>query len=412
MEGTEMLIKKWNSLSLIIRISIGLVVGAILGLTLPNLTWIAVLGTLFVGALKAIAPILVFVLVSSSLANAKGGNGKQFRTVIFLYLFSTLCAAIVAVLVNFVHPVSISLTGLDAVEGYTAPDSMGQIILNLLTSFIANPVGALANANYIGILFWAVILGIALKRASSNTKTIMSDLADAVSEVVRWVINCAPFGILGLVFDAVSSSGLEIFTTYGELVIILVVSMLLVALVVNPLIVGIALRHNPYPLIFRCIRQSGITAFFTRSSAANIPVNLQLCKELGLDEDMYSVSIPLGSTINMDGAAAVITTFALTAANSAGANVTLPMAILLSIVATFSACGTSGVAGGSLLLVPLGCSLFGISNDIAMQIVGVGFIISVIQDSLETALNSSCDVIFTATAEFMEWKKEGKKLPL
>lgn len=412
MEGTEMLIKKWNSLSLIIRISIGLVVGAILGLTLPNLTWIAVLGTLFVGALKAIAPILVFVLVSSSLANAKGGNGKQFRTVIFLYLFSTLCAAIVAVLVNFVHPVSISLTGLDAVEGYTAPDSMGQIILNLLTSFIANPVGALANANYIGILFWAVILGIALKRASSNTKTIMSDLADAVSEVVRWVINCAPFGILGLVFDAVSSSGLEIFTTYGELVIILVVSMLLVALVVNPLIVGIALRHNPYPLIFRCIRQSGITAFFTRSSAANIPVNLQLCKELGLDEDMYSVSIPLGSTINMDGAAAVITTFALTAANSAGANVTLPMAILLSIVATFSACGTSGVAGGSLLLVPLGCSLFGISNDIAMQIVGVGFIISVIQDSLETALNSSGDVIFTATAEFMEWKKEGKKLPL
>ena len=407
-----MLIKKWNSLSLIIRISIGLVVGAILGLTLPNLTWIAVLGTLFVGALKAIAPILVFVLVSSSLANAKGGNGKQFRTVIFLYLFSTLCAAIVAVLVNFVHPVSISLTGLDAVEGYTAPDSMGQIILNLLTSFIANPVGALANANYIGILFWAVILGIALKRASSNTKTIMSDLADAVSEVVRWVINCAPFGILGLVFDAVSSSGLEIFTTYGELVIILVVSMLLVALVVNPLIVGIALRHNPYPLIFRCIRQSGITAFFTRSSAANIPVNLQLCKELGLDEDMYSVSIPLGSTINMDGAAAVITTFALTAANSAGANVTLPMAILLSIVATFSACGTSGVAGGSLLLVPLGCSLFGISNDIAMQIVGVGFIISVIQDSLETALNSSGDVIFTATAEFMEWKKEGKKLPL
>ena len=412
MEGTEMLIKKWNSLSLIIRISIGLVVGAILGLTLPNLTWIAVLGTLFVGALKAIAPILVFVLVSSSLANAKGGNGKQFRTVIFLYLFSTLCAAIVAVLVNFVHPVSISLTGLDAVEGYTAPESMGQIILNLLTSFIANPVGALANANYIGILFWAVILGIALKRASSNTKTIMSDLADAVSEVVRWVINCAPFGILGLVFDAVSSSGLEIFTTYGELVIILVVSMLLVALVVNPLIVGIALRHNPYPLIFRCIRQSGITAFFTRSSAANIPVNLQLCKELGLDEDMYSVSIPLGSTINMDGAAAVITTFALTAANSAGANVTLPMAILLSIVATFSACGTSGVAGGSLLLVPLGCSLFGISNDIAMQIVGVGFIISVIQDSLETALNSSGDVIFTATAEFMEWKKEGKQLPL
>lgn len=289
---------------------------------------------------------------------------------------------------------------------------MSVIIMNLLSSVIANPVDALANANYIGVLFWAVILGIALKHAGDNTKKTMSDLADAVSEVVRWVISCAPFGILGLVFDAVSSSGLEIFTTYGELVLVLVVSMLLVAFVVNPLIVGIALRHNPFPLIFRCIRQSGVTAFFTRSSAANIPVNLELCKELGLDEDMYSVSIPLGSTINMDGAAAVITTFALTAAFTAGVKVTLPMAILLSIVSTFSACGTSGVAGGSLLLVPLGCSLFGISNDIAMQIVGVGFIVSVIQDSLETALNSSGDVIFTATAEFMEWKKQGRKLPL
>ena len=240
----------------------------------------------------------------------------------------------------------------------------------------------------------------------------MSDIADAASKVVRWVISFPPFGILGLVFDAVSSSGLEIFTTYGELVLVLVISMLLVALVVNPLIVGITLRHNPYPLIFKCIRQSGVTAFFTRSSAANIPVNMELCKELGLDEDMYSVSIPLGSTINMDGAAAVITTFALTAAYTAGAQITLPMAILLSIVATFSACGTSGVAGGSLLLVPLGCSLFGISNDVAMQIVGVGFIVSVIQDSLETALNSSGDVIFTATAEFLEWKKQGKELPL
>ncbi len=406
------MIKKWNSMSLIVRICIGLVIGAILGLALPGWKWIAVLGTLFVGALKAIAPILVFVLVASSLANAKGGNAGRFRTVIILYLFSTLCAAIVAVLVNFAHPVTISLSGLDAAEGYVAPDSMGTIIMNLLTSIIANPVEALSKANYIGILFWAVILGVALKHAGEGTKKTMSDLADAVSEVVRWVIACAPFGILGLVFDAVSSSGLEIFTTYGELVLVLVISMLLVALVVNPLIVGLVLRHNPYPLIFKCIRQSGVTAFFTRSSAANIPVNMELCKELGLDEDMYSVSIPLGSTINMDGAAAVITTFALTAAFTVGAKVTLPMAILLSIVSTFSACGTSGVAGGSLLLVPLGCSLFGISNDISMQIVGVGFIVSVIQDSLETALNSSGDVIFTATAEFMEWKKQGKKLPL
>ena len=406
------LIKKWNSLSLIIRICIGLVIGAVLGLTLPGLTWIGVLGTLFVSALKAVAPILVFVLVSASLANAKGGSAGKFRTVIFLYLFSTLCAAIVAVIVNFIHPVTISLAGLDAASGYTAPQSMSEIVMNLLMSVFQNPVTALSQANYIGILFWAVVIGMAMKMSSDNTKKVMNDLATGMSEVVRWIISCAPFGILGLVFEAVSTSGLEIFTTYGELVLVLVVSMLIVALVVNPLIVGITLRHNPYPLIFRCLRQSGVTAFFTRSSAANIPVNMELCKELGLDEDMYSVSIPLGSTVNMDGAAAVITTFALTAAFTTGVHVTFPMAILLSIVSTFSACGTSGVAGGSLLLVPLGCSLFGISNDVAMQIVGVGFIVSVIQDSLETALNSSGDVIFTATAEFREWKKEGRQLPL
>ena len=406
------MLKKWNSLSLIVRILIGLVIGAALGIMVPDVKAIAVPGRLFVGALKAIAPLLVFVLVSSSLANARGGNMKQLRTVIFLYLFSTLCAAIVAVLVNFAHPVTIPLTGVGVSEAYTPPNSLYEIIMNLLMSIIENPVSALAGANYIGILFWAVIFGLALKMAGDGTKKVMQDLADGVSMVVRWVISFAPFGILGLSYEAVASSGLEIFTTYGELVLILVVTMLLVALVVNPLIVGITLRHNPYPLIFKCMRQSGVTAFFTRSSAANIPVNMELCKELGLDEDMYSVSIPLGSTINMDGAAVVITTFSLCAAYTVGVEVSLPMAILLSIVATFSACGTSGVAGGSLLLIPLGCSLFGIPNDIAMQIVGVGFIISVIQDSLETALNSSGDVIFTATAEFREWQKEGKELPL
>lgn len=406
------MLEKWNSISLVVKIAIGLVIGAVLGLVIPGIGGIALLGTLFVGALKAIAPVLVFVLVSSSLANAKGGNMKKFRTVIFLYLFSTLCAAVVAVIVNFVHPVTIALPSADLTEGYAPPGSMSEIIKNLLLNIFANPIAAMINANYIGILFWAVAFGLALKSAGSGTKKMMEDLADATSAVVRGIISCAPFGILGLVYDAVSSSGLEIFTTYGELVLVLVISMLLVALVVNPLIVGITLRHNPYPLIFKCIRQSGVTAFFTRSSAANIPVNMELCEELGLDEDMYSVSIPLGATINMDGAAAVITTFALTAANTTGATVTLPIAILLSIISTFSACGASGVAGGSLLLVPLACSLFGISNDIAMQIVGVGFIVGVIQDSLETALNSSGDVIFTATAEFLEWKKEGKELPL
>lgn len=405
------LIKKWNSLSLIFRIFIGLVAGAILGLTLPQISWLAIPGTLFVGALKGIAPILVFILVASSIANAKGGNASKFRTVIVLYMLSTLLAAIVAVFANFLFPVKISLNGLNAMEGYTAPDSLADIILNLLRSIFANPVSALAEANYMGILFWAIVLGLALKKANDTTKNVFSDLSNAVSAVVRWVICAAPFGVMGLVFDAVSTNGIHIFTTYGELVLVLVGSMLFSSLVVNPAIVAFTLRRNPYPLVFRCLRQSGITAFFTRSSAANIPVNMELCKELGLDEDLYSVSIPLGSTINMDGAAAVITTFALSAAFTMGVEVTLPMALLLCIVSTFAACGTSGVAGGSLLMIPLACSLFGIPNDISMQVVGVGFIISVIQDSVETALNSSGDVVFTATAEYRQWLKEGKALP-
>ncbi|MBQ6582598.1 MAG: serine/threonine transporter SstT [Mogibacterium sp.] len=406
------IIKKWNELSLIIRILIGLVIGAVLGFLIPGLAWISILGDLFVGALKGIAPVLVFVLVASSLANAKGGHGKKFRTVIILYLFSTLAAAVVAVLVNFMFRVTVPLTDLAEAEGYVAPEGMSEVVGNLLKSIIANPIQSLSTANYIGILFWAVILGMALKKSGHGTKSFFNDLADAVSVIVRWIIACAPFGILGLVYSSVSSSGMEIFKVYGQLVGVLVLTMLIVALIVNPLIVGTLLRHNPYPLILHCIKTSGVTAFFTRSSAANIPVNMQLCKDLGLDEDMYSVSIPLGATINMDGAAVTITTFSLVAAYTTGVNVTLPMAVFLSIVATFSACGASGVAGGSLLLVPLGCSLFGIPNDIAMQMVGIGFIIGVIQDSLETALNSSGDAIFTATAEFLEWKKEGRKLPI
>ena len=406
------IIRKWNSTSLIIRILVGLVIGTALGFLAPGMTWLGVLGDLFVGALKAIAPILVFVLVASSLANSKGGNMKKFRTVIVLYLLSTLVAAIISVFTSFAFKITIPLAGLDAVDTASAPQGMAEVVLNLLKSIVTNPVAALANANYIGILFWAVVFGIALKHSADATKAMMEDLANAVSAAVRWVIACAPFGIMGLVFTAISTSGPEIFGKYGQLVALLVGTMLFVALIINPLIVGIILRHNPYPLVFRCLRQSGVTAFFTRSSAANIPVNMELCKELGLDEDLYSVSIPLGSTINMDGAAVTITIFSLVAAFTAGVPVTVPMAIFLSIVATFSACGTSGVAGGSLMLVPLGCSLFGISADIAMQLVGVGFIISVIQDSLETALNSSGDVLFTATAEFKDWKKQGKKLPL
>lgn len=406
------IIRKWNETSLILRILVGLVVGILLGLLLPGQSWIAIFGDLFVGALKAVAPVLVLVLVSSSLASAKGGNAGKFRLVIFLYLFSTLIASIAAVIINYIVRIQIPLESVAAAEDFVPPSSMSEIVGNLLHSIVANPVDAVMNANYLGILFWAVILGMALKLASPTTKTWLSDLADAISKVVRWIISCAPFGIMGLVFNSVATSGLEIFQTYGKLVAVLVCTMLLVAFVLNPIIIAIILRHNPYPLIWRCIRTSGVTAFFTRSSAANIPVNLELCDNLGLDEDMYSVSIPLGATINMNGAAVTITTFTLTAAFTTGVDVNLTLAILLSIIATFSACGASGVAGGSLLLVPLGCSLFGIPADIAMQMVGVGFIISVIQDSMETALNSSGDAIFTATAEFRQWKKEGRKLPL
>lgn len=407
------LFQKWMNISLVLRIVVGLVIGAILGFALPQLTWISILGDMFVGALKGIAPILVFVLVASSLANAKGGNADRFKTVIFLYMFSTLVAAFVAVVMNFTFRVKVPLTGIEnAAEDLTPPGSVFEVLKNLCLSIVANPVDAIANANYIAILFWAVVVGLALKASTQSTKNMFSDLASALSVVVRWVINFAPFGILGLVFNAVSTSGLAIFKNYGQLVALLVCTMLLTSLGINAIIVAVTLKRNPYPLMWYCIKKSALTAFFTRSSAANIPVNMELCKELGLDEDMYSVSIPLGSTINMDGAAVTITTLTLVACWTTGVEVTFPMAILLSIVATLSACGTSGVAGGSLLLVPLGCSMFGIPTDIAMQMVGIGFIISVIQDSVETALNSSGDAIFTATAEFYAWKKEGRELPL
>ena len=396
--------------SLLVRILCGLVLGALLGLLVPQWTGIGILGQVFVGALKAVAPVLVAVLVMSSIARAKGGLGPRFRTVIILYLLTTLVAALVAVSGSFLFPVTIDLKGGEAGE---LPGGLADIFAGLLNNMVANPVQALTTANYMGILFWSVMIGIAMRITRCQTViAFMGELSDVVSLAVKWIIQCAPFGILGLVFTSVSEGGLEIFSDYGRLLLLLVGCMLVTSLIVNPLLAFVFLRRNPYPLLWQCLKESGLSAFFTRSSAANIPMNLALCKKLGLDEEFYSVSIPLGSTINMDGAAAVITTFALTAANSTGAKVSLPMAILLSVVSTFSACGTSGVAGGSLLLVPLACSLFGISNDVAMQIVGVGFIVSVIQDSLETALNSSGDVIFTATAEFMEWKKEGKELPI
>ena len=402
--------EKWNSISLIIRILVGMIIGAILGVAVPQATGIAILGDLFVGALKAIAPVLVMVLVMSSLANTKEGHNGNMTTVIVLYMLSTIIGAMVAVFACFLFPLSITLTG---VAGATeaAPEGLVEVLKNLLMNVVSNPIDSVSKANYLGVLAWAAILGVALKKSSDSTKQVLADLSDAVSKAVRWIISLAPFGILGLVFNSVSTSGLDIFKQYGQLILLLVGCMLFQESVTNGIIVGVCLRKNPYPLISRCARESGLTAFFTRSSAANIPVNMQLCEKLGLDKDNYSVSIPLGSTINMDGAAITITVMTMAAVHTMGISVSIPTAIVLSIIAAVSACGASGVAGGSLLLIPVACSLFGISNDVAMQVVGVGFIIGVIQDSCETALNSSSDVLLTATAEFIQWRKQGKELP-
>ena len=399
-------VKKWNDTSLILRIVVGLVIGIILALAVPQATVISIFGTVFVGALKAIAPILVFVLVMSSLSQATDGIGKRFRTVIGLYMLSTLLAAVVAVFASFLFPVTLKLA--ESTTDTVPPSGIGEVFTNLLNNIVSNPVDALTNANYVGILTWSIILGLALKKlAKPHTKEALRDLSDAVSQAVRWIINLAPFGIMGLVFTSVSENGLSIFADYGKLLLLLVGCMLSVALIVDPLIAALCLHRNPYPLVLRCFKESGVTAFFTRSSAANIPVNMALCERLGLDKNVYSVSIPLGATINMDGAAITITVMTLAAAHTLGVNVGIPTAIILSLLATVAACGASGVAGGSLLLIPMACSLFGISNDIAMQVVAVGFIIGVVQDSFETAINSAGDVLFAATAEFREWQKEG-----
>ena len=401
----------YNDTSLILRILTGLVIGAALGLLLPDMPVMPLLGSLFVGALKAMAPILVFVLVISSLMQGKTGFDRRFGFVIFLYLFSTLLAGLVAVAASFMFPLTVTLTA--AADVSSAPSGVGEVLENLLLSMVSNPVDAIANANYVSILFWAVLLGIVLKTlAKDATKQVVSDLAEAVSKLIGWIINLAPFGIMGLIYETISESGLSIFIDYGKLLLLLVGTMLAVALILNPILVFLAIRANPYPLVFRCLRESAVMAFFMRSSAANIPVNMELCRKLGLDEDIYSVSIPLGSTINMDGAAVVITIMTMTAANTIGLQVDIPSAIVLSFLSTLAACGTSGVAGGSLLLIPMACSLFGIPQDIAMEMVGVGYIINVVQDSFETALNSSGDVLFTATAEYNHWKKSGKSLPV
>ena len=405
------IVEKYKSVSLIVRILCGLVIGAVLGLLVKNLSVVPLLGTLFVGALKAIAPVLVFVLVISSLAQGNSKLDRRFGLVLALYMISTLLASVVGVVGSFLFPQTIILT--EAAEGMvSAPTGVGEVLSNLLQNMVTNPVQAIAEGNYIGILFWAAAIGLAAKKlAGDGTKKVLKDFSDVISRIVRAIIELAPFGILGLVYTNVATNGLSIFTDYGKLLALLVGCMAVVALIVDPLLAAIVLRRNPYPLVWRCLKNSGITAFFTRSSAANIPVNMELCEKLGLDPDMYAVSIPLGATINMDGAAITIAVMSLAAANTVGVQVSFATALLLAFVSTLAACGASGVAGGSLLLIPMACALFGVSADVAMQVVAVGFIVGVVQDSVETALNSSGDVMFAATAEYAQWKKEGKPLP-
>lgn len=397
-------ISTWNRTSLIKRIAIGVVIGALLGLLIPKITVIGLLGDMFVGGLKAIAPLLVFALVANALSQTREGQQSNMKTVIVLYLFGTFAAALTAVISHYIFPISLKL-GAAAATKASAPQGVGEVFKDLLLKMVDNPINALAQANYIGVLVWAVVFGFAMRTASQHTKELLNTLAEVTSQIVRWIINLAPFGILGLVFNTISENGIGVLADYGVLILVLVGTMAFVALVVNPAIAFVMMGKNPFPLVFRCLKDSGITAFFTRSSAANIPVNLQLCEELGLNPDTYSVSIPLGSTINMAGAAVTINVLTLAAVTTLGIQVDFATALILSVVSAISACGASGIAGGSLLLVPVACSLFGISNDLAMQVVGVGFIVGVIQDSCETALNSSTDVLFTAVAEKSRWKK-------
>ncbi|MBR3113785.1 MAG: serine/threonine transporter SstT [Methanobrevibacter sp.] len=400
------IINKWTESSLILKIVIGLIIGSILGVFVPNWTIIGFPGEIFVSALKAIAPILVFVLVASAISKARTGIGSRFKTVIVLYLFSTFLSAMVAIIASTLFPVTIHLSDASTAA---APGGLGEVMSNMILGIFSNPIGLISEGHYLGILFWSIVFGIALKNiASDSTKDVVTDCANAVTLIVRGIIQFAPIGIMGLVFTSVSESGLGIFVQYSQLILLLVGCIAFVAFVTDPIISAVALRCNPYPLVLTCLRESGITAFFTRSSAANIPVNMQLCERLGLDRDFFSISIPLGATINMEGAAVTITVMTLAVCHTMGISVPLPVTVVLCIISTVGACGASGVAGGSLLLIPMACSLFGIPADVSMQAVAVGFIIGVIQDSCETALNSAGDALFSATAEYHDRRVNGE----
>ena len=403
------LYERWIKISLIKRIIVGLIVGVILVLVAPEkASSVTILGDLFVGALKAIAPLLVFVLVMAAVLQHKKGQKSNMKLIIFLYLLGTFLAASVAVVGSFLFPVDLILKAGES--SIAPPENIAGVLKALFMNLVENPVKALLQGNYIGILFWSALFGFFLRESSENSKKLILDVSDVILKTVKTIIEFAPFGIMGLIFNSLRTSGFASLLIYGKLILLLLGCMGFVTFVINPLIAYFYIRQNPYPLIMRCLKDSGVTAFFTRSSAANIPVNMNLCENLGLDKEVYSVSIPLGATINMGGAAITISIFALSAAHTLNIHIDIFSALLLSLLSAISACGASGVAGGSLLLVPLACSLFGIPNDIAMQVVGVGFIIGVIQDSCETALNSSTDVLFTCVAEFANWRKEGKAI--
>lgn len=401
--------KKILKLNLVVQILIGMCFGIVLAILRNQLfadvavvssilDIIKVFGTLFTGALKAVAPILVFVLIINTIASHKGGNYKSMASILKLYIIGTFIAAFIAVLFSFIHPVELALTEV-AADTSAAPTSLLDVFGNLLANIVDNPINALAQANYLGILTWAILFGIMLKNAKETTKEFLNDISDAVSSIVKLIIAFAPLGIMGLIYASIVDVGIGGIVAYGLLLVNLLGAMFLMAFVINPLITFFYTKENPYPLVLTCLKDSGLTAFFTRSSAANIPVNIALAEKLGVDDELYNLSIPLGSTINMGGAAITITTLTLATAYTQGIDVTFPMALLLSLVATLSACGASGVSGGSLLLIPLACSLFGISPEIAQQVVGIGFIISVLQDSCETALNSSSDILYTAIVD-------------
>ncbi|MER2013851.1 MAG: serine/threonine transporter SstT [Methanobrevibacter sp.] len=404
------IVKKWMDSSLILKIVVGVIVGAILGFFVPQWSVIGFVGEIFVSALKAIAPILVFVLVASAISKAKSGIGPKYRMIIIIFLLTNFIAALVAVLMCYMFPLNIYLSSASVAS---APGGLGEIMRDMILNIFSNPIKSLAEGEYLGILFWSIIIGFALRIVASDaTKDVIEDIADSITKVVNFIIQFAPIGIMGLVFTSVSESGLGIFTEYGQLLLLIVGCMVFVGLVINPFISFLLLKRNPYPLLLTCLRDSGITAFFSRSSAANIPINMQLCERLGLDRDFFSISIPLGSTINTNGAAITITIMTIVTCYTLGIPVPFSIALVLCVVSTLAACGASGIVGGSLLLIPLACSLFGISPDISMQVVAVGFVISVVQDSFETALNSSCDVFFTAVTEYYYRAKNGEQVDL